>query len=181
MSKLTQAPNREEKSVPFCVFLSQSLSEMNLLILCVYPLLISTTLSFSTTSSLSASSAKARLLGILTKSTTNWDDPVIRDPVTLSPRRITITSDPSFVNNRVSPSQRVPLYRFYDALPSDAKKITTPFDTDYVNKQDLFQNPLVSFAYERGWREGFRAAGFPGGENREEGMGDERWAMSDGR
>ena len=26
----------------------------------------------------------------------------------------------------------------------------------------MFSNPLVSFAYERGWREGFRAAGFPG-------------------
>ena len=33
---------------------------------------------------------------------------------------------------------------------------------DYVPMRDLFTNPSVSFAYERGWRQGFAAAGFPG-------------------
>ena len=28
--------------------------------------------------------------------------------------------------------------------------------------QDIFRSPLVSFAYERGWRQGFAWAGFPG-------------------
>jgi hypothetical protein len=28
--------------------------------------------------------------------------------------------------------------------------------------RDLFTSPSVSFAYERGWRQGFAAAGFPG-------------------
>ena len=28
--------------------------------------------------------------------------------------------------------------------------------------RDLFTNPAVSFVYERGWRQGFKAAGFPG-------------------
>lgn len=35
-------------------------------------------------------------------------------------------------------------------------------DNEYVPMRDLFTNPTVSFAYERGWRQGFAAAGFPG-------------------
>lgn len=30
--------------------------------------------------------------------------------------------------------------------------------------QDIFRNPLVSFIYERGWRQGFKSAGFPGAD-----------------
>jgi len=33
---------------------------------------------------------------------------------------------------------------------------------EFVPMRDLFTNPAVSFAYERGWRQGFAAAGFPG-------------------
>lgn len=32
----------------------------------------------------------------------------------------------------------------------------------YVPMRDLFTSPAVSFAYERGWRQGFQQAGFPG-------------------
>jgi ubiquinone/menaquinone biosynthesis C-methylase UbiE len=35
-------------------------------------------------------------------------------------------------------------------------------DQDYIPMRDLFTNPSVSFAYERGWRESFSRAGFPG-------------------
>jgi ubiquinone/menaquinone biosynthesis C-methylase UbiE len=35
-------------------------------------------------------------------------------------------------------------------------------DGDYVPMRDLFTSPAVSFAYERGWRQGFERAGFPG-------------------
>ncbi|GKZ00982.1 hypothetical protein MPSEU_001049700 [Mayamaea pseudoterrestris] len=35
-------------------------------------------------------------------------------------------------------------------------------DQDYIPMRDLFTSPAVSFAYERGWRQGFRQAGFPG-------------------
>lgn len=35
---------------------------------------------------------------------------------------------------------------------------------DYVPMRDLFTSPTVSYAYERGWRQGFRQAGFPGPE-----------------
>lgn len=33
---------------------------------------------------------------------------------------------------------------------------------DFVPMRDLFTSPAVSFAYERGWRQGFAQAGFPG-------------------
>jgi len=37
-------------------------------------------------------------------------------------------------------------------------------DDDYIPMRDLFTSPSVSFAYERGWRQGFAAAGFPGAD-----------------
>ena len=37
-------------------------------------------------------------------------------------------------------------------------------DAEYVPMRDLFTSPSVSFAYERGWRQGFAAAGFPGAD-----------------
>ena len=39
------------------------------------------------------------------------------------------------------------------------------FDSEeYIPMRDLFTSPSVSFAYERGWRQGFAAAGFPGAD-----------------
>jgi len=35
---------------------------------------------------------------------------------------------------------------------------------DYVPMRDLFTSPSVSFAYERGWRQGFAQGGFPGAD-----------------
>ena len=35
---------------------------------------------------------------------------------------------------------------------------------DYVPMRDLFTSSTVSFAYERGWRQGFAQAGFPGAD-----------------
>lgn len=37
-----------------------------------------------------------------------------------------------------------------------------PMGSTYIPMRDLFTSPAVSFAYERGWRQGFAAAGFPG-------------------
>lgn len=37
-----------------------------------------------------------------------------------------------------------------------------PVGDTYVPMRDLFTSPAVSFAYERGWRQNFRSAGFPG-------------------
>jgi hypothetical protein len=43
-----------------------------------------------------------------------------------------------------------------------ASKQTRTFRSSQPIRQSLFQSPLVSFAYERGWRNQFKVAGFPG-------------------
>jgi len=43
-----------------------------------------------------------------------------------------------------------------------------PMGTDYVPMRDLFTSPAVSYAYERGWRQNFRTAGFPGSDREAE-------------
>jgi SAM-dependent methyltransferase len=48
-------------------------------------------------------------------------------------------------------------------LPPPLRSVfSTTLDADYLPMRDLFTNPAVSFAYERGWRQGFAQAGFPG-------------------
>lgn len=39
---------------------------------------------------------------------------------------------------------------------------STLTDGEFVPMRDLFTNPAVSYAYERGWRQNFATAGFPG-------------------
>lgn len=46
--------------------------------------------------------------------------------------------------------------------PLRAALASTGLTGDYVPMRDLFTSPSVSFAYERGWRQGFAGAGFPG-------------------
>lgn len=40
--------------------------------------------------------------------------------------------------------------------------IGLPLSSKYIPMRDLFTSPSVSYAYERGWRQGFARAGFPG-------------------
>lgn len=47
-------------------------------------------------------------------------------------------------------------------LRSTLRTAGLPVDGEFVPMRDLFTSPTVSFAYERGWRQGFRQAGFPG-------------------
>jgi len=42
--------------------------------------------------------------------------------------------------------------------------VGAPLGDEYVPMRDLFTSPAVSFAYERGWRQGFAQAGFPGAD-----------------
>lgn len=49
---------------------------------------------------------------------------------------------------------------FLDMVPPESTKRT--FLSRLYRRQNLFQSPLVSFLYERGWRNAFRRAGFPG-------------------
>jgi ubiquinone/menaquinone biosynthesis C-methylase UbiE len=53
----------------------------------------------------------------------------------------------------------------------------TGYDSEYVPMRDLFTSPTVSYAYERGWRQGFGQAGFPGAD-REFEMAKEYFAPS---
>ena len=53
----------------------------------------------------------------------------------------------------------------------------TGSNLDYIPMRDLFTSPQVSFAYERGWRQGFAAAGFPG-PDKEFDMANEYFAPS---
>lgn len=53
------------------------------------------------------------------------------------------------------------------ALPYVPAPLRGPFASltgveEFVPMRDLFTSPAVSFAYERGWRQGFQQAGFPG-------------------
>lgn len=43
-----------------------------------------------------------------------------------------------------------------------------PMGSEYVPMRDLFTSPSVSFAYERGWRQNFASAGFPGADREAE-------------
>lgn len=56
--------------------------------------------------------------------------------------------------------------QFVPAVPPPLRGQLNSFlgdeENEYVPMRDLFTNPSVSFAYERGWRQGFAAAGFPG-------------------
>jgi SAM-dependent methyltransferase len=49
-------------------------------------------------------------------------------------------------------------------LPPPLQALLRRSDASYIPMRDLFTNPAVSFAYERGWRQGFSRAGFPGVE-----------------
>jgi hypothetical protein len=49
-------------------------------------------------------------------------------------------------------------------LRSIIANVTNSENVEYIPMRDLFTSPSVSFAYERGWRQGFAAAGFPGAD-----------------
>jgi len=50
----------------------------------------------------------------------------------------------------------------YIPLPLRAPLATLTGSEEVVPMRDLFTSPAVSYAYERGWRQGFTRAGFPG-------------------
>jgi SAM-dependent methyltransferase len=55
-------------------------------------------------------------------------------------------------------------FRLSLLLPPPLQALLRRSDASYIPMRDLFTNPAVSFAYERGWRQGFSRAGFPGVE-----------------
>jgi ubiquinone/menaquinone biosynthesis C-methylase UbiE len=76
-----------------------------------------------------------------------------------------VTDDKSIVGME---SERKPATLRSMILRAAAPFIPPPFrqavDQDYVPMRDLFTSPAVSFAYERGWRQAFQRAGFPGAD-----------------
>jgi len=52
----------------------------------------------------------------------------------------------------------------YVPVPLRAPLASLTGSEDYVPMRDLFTSPAVSYAYERGWRQGFAQAGFPGAD-----------------
>ena len=65
-----------------------------------------------------------------------------------------------------SASRRLPdaLNSLLVFVPPPLRGAFSTADNDYIPMRDLFTSPQVSFAYERGWRQGFAAAGFPGAD-----------------
>jgi len=65
-----------------------------------------------------------------------------------------------------SASRRLPdaLNSLHVFVPPQLRGAFSSADNDYIPMRDLFTSPQVSFAYERGWRQGFAAAGFPGAD-----------------
>ena len=56
---------------------------------------------------------------------------------------------------------------FKQALPYIPPPLRGPLASltgseEFIPMRDLFTSPAVSYAYERGWRQGFASAGFPG-------------------
>ena len=75
----------------------------------------------------------------------------------LSPADAMEENDNNVINSDVENLLRRSIGPF---LPRQITK--SIIDQDYTPMRDLFTSPFVSFAYERGWRSSFAAAGFPG-------------------
>mmetsp|Transcript_13854 Transcript_13854/g.28101 ORF Transcript_13854/g.28101 Transcript_13854/m.28101 type:complete len:394 (+) Transcript_13854:211-1392(+) len=79
-----------------------------------------------------------------------------------------VTDDPTPANTDPSSLFKSALRQFVPAVPPPLRGSINSFlgdeENEYVPMRDLFTNPTVSFAYERGWRQGFAAAGFPGAD-----------------
>ena len=69
-------------------------------------------------------------------------------------------------DNDASSMLKAAMRQFVPAVPPPLRGPLNSFlgdgEDEYVPMRDLFTNPSVSFAYERGWRQQFASAGFPG-------------------
>jgi len=74
----------------------------------------------------------------------------------------------SSTNDDTSSLLKAAMRQFIPVVPPPLRGQLNSFlgdeENEYVPMRDLFTNPSVSFAYERGWRQGFAAAGFPGAD-----------------
>lgn len=93
-------------------------------------------------------------------------DRVLACPLTLKPvRRVVRLAGPfGQIANMISSSgSKYPANEVYmDLVPQDARNQIPFFSPTAIVTQELFRSPLTSFLYERGWRDNFKTAGFPG-------------------
>ena len=77
-----------------------------------------------------------------------------------------VSDVPSSDNGDASSLFKSAMRQFVPAVPPPLRGPLNSFlgdeENEYIPMRDLFTNPSVSFAYERGWRQGFAGAGFPG-------------------
>ena len=77
-----------------------------------------------------------------------------------------VSDDPPSAKGDASSLLKSAMRQLVPAVPPPLRGQLNSFlgdeENEYVPMRDLFTNPSVSFAYERGWRQGFAAAGFPG-------------------
>jgi ubiquinone/menaquinone biosynthesis C-methylase UbiE len=86
------------------------------------------------------------------------------EPVTKKDTNNSNDDDPKNNNNQFVENvmkQALPFIPF--SLRSSFATLSNSGST-FIPMRDLFTSPTVSFAYERGWRQGFAAAGFPGAD-----------------
>jgi len=123
--------------------------------------------------------AKASLRALFERSA----DKVYACPVTKGPLRSEVTVIGSRKREfKVSPEgQRYPVRKFVDLLESSARKSGVSLDElrdelvmawSTRTQTQLFRSPITSWLYERGWRQNFRNAGFPGIEREYEEVAD---------
>ncbi len=77
-----------------------------------------------------------------------------------------VSDAPSSSDTDASSLLKSAMRQFVPAVPPPLRGQLNSFlgdgEDEYIPMRDLFTNPSVSFAYERGWRQGFAGAGFPG-------------------
>lgn len=138
-------------------------------------LLPASAVALSTAAAVPASSAKTALRSLFKPSDA---EPVLACPL---PGKALLRSDTVVIgterrSRKLSDNGvRYPVNQIYaDLLPSSGR--STPLSLEDLQGElleawasrtqtQLFRSPLTSFLYERGWREGFKNAGFPGIEN----------------
>ncbi|CAI5516759.1 unnamed protein product [Closterium sp. Naga37s-1] len=117
-----------------------------------------------------AGSEEARGEAVEGQGAEKQEGPRLACPVCLRPLDVSFRSKQRSFSMQSAPSARLqcaPCRRTYTARAGFADLVLTAGVTQYIepplpSRSETFKNPLVSFAYERGWRQSFAGFGFPG-------------------
>lgn len=93
-------------------------------------------------------------------------DNVLVDPTSLEPlvRKLSFIgkSEETWMCQRFGTTFQKRGGAYLDLTPPEPQKPFWDRSLQEIVQTDTFRNPLVAFLYERGWRQGFKNAGFPG-------------------